>query len=86
MSGFHPFFLLLMVFAILIKTYKIKCVPNYFCKWILMILVPGVTLPVYTFIDGNRSKLACNYFTYLTMQAVEYFKKLNFMYHLAKCR
>lgn len=56
MSGFHPFFLLLMVFEILIKTYKIKCVPNYFCKWTLMVLVCGVTVPVYSFTDGNRSK------------------------------
>ena len=58
MNGFHPFFLLLMVFVILIKTCKIKCVPNYFYKWILMILVYGITIPVYRFIDGNRSKLS----------------------------
>lgn len=43
-----------MVFAILIKIYKIKCVPNYFCKWILMILVYGVTVSVYIFIDGEQ--------------------------------
>lgn len=61
---FPSFFsLLLIVFAILIKIYKIKHVPDYFRKWILMILVYGIT-----FIDGNRCKLACNSLTYLKMQ------------------
>ena len=57
MSDFYPFFLLLMIFAILIKTCKIKHMPNYFCKWILMVLVSGDTLSTYTFTAGNRSKV-----------------------------
>ena len=54
---FISFFLLLMIFAILIKTCKIKHMPNYFCKWILMVVISGITLSMYTFMDGNRSKL-----------------------------
>jgi hypothetical protein len=46
-----------MMFVMLSKVYKIKHVPNYFCKRIPVILVYGITALVHIY-DGNTGKLS----------------------------
>lgn len=46
--------------------------PNYFCKWIVIILACGVTVPGCTFIDGTKVSEAYNPFTSVRMQTVQY--------------